>query len=52
MSAREVQRLHDLYDHHCWANHLLLDVTGALGEEAAAHAAYGPGDLRGTGGQR
>lgn len=36
MSAREIGRIRDRYDHHRWANHRLLDVAGALGEETAA----------------
>ncbi|MGH7353753.1 MAG: DinB family protein [Candidatus Rokuibacteriota bacterium] len=34
MSAREMERIRCLYDHHRWANHRLLDIAGALGEEA------------------
>ena len=31
-----VAMVHDLYDHHRWANHRLFDVALALGEEACA----------------
>lgn len=35
MSARELERIRALFEHHRWANHRLLDVAAALGEEAA-----------------
>jgi uncharacterized damage-inducible protein DinB len=35
MSARELERIRGLYEHHWWANHRLLGVAAALGEETA-----------------
>ena len=34
MNVAELERIRCLYDHHRWANHRLLDVAAALGEEA------------------